>query len=143
MNTAKNRHIAKLFTSTKVKALTNVEVPEDTEVAAATIPDEAMAAITLAQAEVDPVVICIYIPLELATELTPQDWYKGTTGMEMRPESLVTVSDGFFVYEKLFNEYPFKYQDILVSNSYSFIKKRGLYVESDSGDEMIFDLPEE
>ena len=121
MHSTKNKHIAKFFTSTKVKPLTNTEVKEYAE---NKIKDTDITDIT---ESLDPVIICVYVPLDLEDKLNAVNWFKLVTNVE--PESLVLLDDGMFVYGMVYNEFPFKYQNLLVSNSYALVKKLGLYIE--------------
>ena len=136
MHSTKNKHIAKFFTSTKVKPLTNTEVKE--EVDENTDPDIIkIIEITEITEPVDPVIICVYVPIDLEDKLSAVNWFKSVTNVE--PESLVLLDDGVFVYGMVYDEFPFKYQDLLVSNSYALVKKLGLYVDLDD-DEPMYDF---
>jgi hypothetical protein len=132
MHSAKNKHIAKLFTSTKVKPLTNTEVKEENE-------DESADIIRIIEITepLDPVIVCVYVPLDLEDKLSAIYWFKSITNVE--PESIVVLDDGMFVYGMVYDDYPFKYQDLLVSNSYALVKKLGLYVELED-DEPMYDF---
>ena len=134
MHSSKNRHIAKLFTSTKVKPLTNIEVSntevtdkDDTDGGDGKDGDNSSRAVTEVIAPLDPVIISVYVPTELESKLSASDWFRGVSNVE--PESECRLDDGVFLYGTIHDEFPFKYQDVLVSNSFAMIKKLGLYVE--------------
>ena len=63
----------------------------------------------------------------LESKLSASDWFRGVSNVE--PESECRLDDGVFLYGTIHDEFPFKYQDVLVSNSFAMIKKLGLYVE--------------
>jgi hypothetical protein len=132
MHTAKNKHIAKFFTSTKVEPLTNTEVKEDDENTDVDNTEQSKPI-----KPVDPVIICVYVPIDLEDKLSAVNWFKSVTNVE--PESLVLLDDGVFVYGMVYDEFPFKYQDLLVSNSYALVKKLGLYVDLED-DEPMYDF---
>jgi len=129
MHSSKNRHIAKLFTSTKVKPLTNTEVSntDDKDGGDGGDGDNSSRAVTEVIAPLDPVIISVYVPTELESKLSASDWFRGVSNVE--PESECRLEDGVFLYGLIHDEFPFKYQDVLVSNSFAMIKKLGLYVE--------------
>lgn len=142
MNSAKNGHIAKLFTSTKIVPLNNVEVNDDND----DINDDKV--INVETKQIEPVIIVVYVPSELNSKLSAEEWFTNVTNTTPESENIIIFDNtltsgavGTFIYGVINNDMPFKYQDILVSNSYAFIKSKGLYINDENdNDDIMYDF---